>query len=214
MTPIPPAMGRSSAATAPVFFLGILAGFPVRADLAGAVHAVSWPRVPVCPAVAVLLPCWATFDRGRGAGSRPPRMRSGGATFASAPVLRPHPVQRNATKAIIRISAHESESIEVLITLNQPGACALRDGRCLRSIGTAFTFAGLRRLALERMMERLRLLVNARKTRCLRVPEGPLEFLGYRAGRNYRRNTGRGISARAGARGAAAASVARSASWR
>ena len=40
------------------------------------------------------------------------------------------------------------------------------------------------------MMERLRLLVNARKTRCLRVPEEPLEFLGYRVGCNYRRDTG------------------------
>ena len=60
-------------------------------------------------------------------------------------------------------------------------------------------------------MERLR-LVNARKTRCLRVPEEALEFLGYRMGRNYRWNTGRNISARAGARGASAASVARSAS--
>ena len=47
------------------------------------------------------------------------------------------------------------------------------------------------RAAVERMMERLRLPVNARKTRCLRVPEEPLEFLGYRVGRNYRKDTGR-----------------------
>ena len=40
------------------------------------------------------------------------------------------------------------------------------------------------RVGVERMMERLRLPVNARKTRCLRVPEEPLGFLGYRVGRN------------------------------
>ena len=34
------------------------------------------------------------------------------------------------------------------------------------------------RAAVERMMERLRLPVNARKPRCLRVPEEALEFLG------------------------------------
>ena len=33
------------------------------------------------------------------------------------------------------------------------------------------------RAAVERMMERLRLPVNARKTRCSRVPEEPLDFL-------------------------------------
>ena len=47
------------------------------------------------------------------------------------------------------------------------------------------------RTAVERKMERLRLPVNARKTRCLRVPEEPLEFLAYRVGRNYRKDTGR-----------------------
>ena len=47
------------------------------------------------------------------------------------------------------------------------------------------------RAAVERMMERLRLPVNATKTRCLRVPEEPMEFLGYRIGRNYSPRTGR-----------------------
>ena len=41
------------------------------------------------------------------------------------------------------------------------------------------------RAVVERMMERLRLPVNATKTRCLRVPGEPMEFLGYRIGRNY-----------------------------
>ena len=40
------------------------------------------------------------------------------------------------------------------------------------------------------MMERLRLPVNARKTRCVRGPEEPVEFRGYRVGRNYRPRTG------------------------
>ena len=47
------------------------------------------------------------------------------------------------------------------------------------------------RAALERMMERLRLPLNTTKTRCLSVPEQPLQFLGHRVGRNYRRATGR-----------------------
>ena len=47
------------------------------------------------------------------------------------------------------------------------------------------------RAAVERMMEQLRLPVNATKTRCLRVPEEPMEFLGYRIGRNYSPRTGR-----------------------
>jgi len=51
--------------------------------------------------------------------------------------------------------------------------------------------AAAMRAPVERMMERLRLPVNVRKTRCLRVPEEPLEFLGYRVGRNYRKGTGR-----------------------
>ena len=45
--------------------------------------------------------------------------------------------------------------------------------------------------AVESLMQRLRLPINAHKTRCLRVPEEPVEFLGYRIGRNYRRDTGR-----------------------
>ena len=44
---------------------------------------------------------------------------------------------------------------------------------------------------VEDMMERLRVPINATKTRSMRVPEEPLEFLGYRIGRNYRRDTGR-----------------------
>ena len=47
------------------------------------------------------------------------------------------------------------------------------------------------RAAVERMMKRLRLPLNARKTRCVRVPEEPVEFLGYRIGRNHRPDTGR-----------------------
>ena len=40
-------------------------------------------------------------------------------------------------------------------------------------------------------MQRLKLTVNAEKTRCCRVPEESIEFLGYRIGRNYRPDTGR-----------------------
>ena len=50
--------------------------------------------------------------------------------------------------------------------------------------------AAAMRAVVERMTERLRLPLNATKTRCLRVPEEPLEFLGYRIGRNYRPRTG------------------------
>ena len=45
--------------------------------------------------------------------------------------------------------------------------------------------------AVESLLERLKLPINAEKTRCCRSPEEPFEFLGYRIGRNYRRNTGR-----------------------
>ena len=40
--------------------------------------------------------------------------------------------------------------------------------------------------AVESLMKRLKLAVNAEKTRCCRVPEESFEFLGYRIGRNYR----------------------------
>ena len=39
-------------------------------------------------------------------------------------------------------------------------------------------------------MERLKLPMNAEKTRCCRLPEESMTFLGYRIGRNYRRDTG------------------------
>ena len=45
--------------------------------------------------------------------------------------------------------------------------------------------------AVERLMAGLKLTINARKTRCLRCPDEPLEFLGYRIGHTYRRD-GRG----------------------
>ena len=51
--------------------------------------------------------------------------------------------------------------------------------------------ADMMRGAVEDMMERLRLPINVTKTRSMRVPDEPLEFLGYRIGRNYRRDTGR-----------------------
>ena len=43
---------------------------------------------------------------------------------------------------------------------------------------------------IEALMERLRLPINVEKTRCCRVPEDSIEFLGYRIGRNYRPQTG------------------------
>ncbi len=45
--------------------------------------------------------------------------------------------------------------------------------------------------AVERIMEVLKLPVNARKTRCVRCPEEPTVFLGYRIGLNHR-PTGKG----------------------
>ena len=47
--------------------------------------------------------------------------------------------------------------------------------------------------AVERLVAGLKLTVNERKTRCLRCPEEPLEFLGYRIGRNYRPLRERGL---------------------
>ena len=44
--------------------------------------------------------------------------------------------------------------------------------------------------AVEGLLERLKLPMNAEKTRCCRVPEEPMTFLGYRIGRNYRPDTG------------------------
>ena len=44
--------------------------------------------------------------------------------------------------------------------------------------------------AVEGLMRRLKLPMNAEKTRCCRVPEEPMTFLGYRIGRNYRPVTG------------------------
>jgi len=41
-------------------------------------------------------------------------------------------------------------------------------------------------MAVERLMDGLKLPINEGKTRCLRCPEEPFEFLGYRIGRNYR----------------------------
>ena len=41
-------------------------------------------------------------------------------------------------------------------------------------------------LAVNRIMSYLKLPVNVEKTRCLRCPQEPLEFLGYRIGLNYR----------------------------
>ena len=43
---------------------------------------------------------------------------------------------------------------------------------------------------ITRLMNRLKLPVNAQKPRCLRCPEEPFEILGYRIGWNYRPKTG------------------------
>ena len=40
-------------------------------------------------------------------------------------------------------------------------------------------------VAVERLMDRLKLPINEQKTRCLRCPEEPIDFLGHRIGRNY-----------------------------
>ena len=44
--------------------------------------------------------------------------------------------------------------------------------------------------AVAGLMTRLHLPMNAEKTRCCRLPEESMTFLGYRIGRNYRRDTG------------------------
>ena len=51
--------------------------------------------------------------------------------------------------------------------------------------------AATMREAVEDVMKRLKLPLNAEKTRCVRVAEESFDFLGYRVGRNYRRDTGR-----------------------
>ena len=45
-------------------------------------------------------------------------------------------------------------------------------------------------VAVERLVTGLKLAVNERKTRCLRCPEEPMEFLGYQFGWNYRPHGG------------------------
>ena len=57
--------------------------------------------------------------------------------------------------------------------------------------GTAPAATATMRAVVEAMMERLRVPINATKTRSMRVPEVPLEFLGYRIGRNCRPTAGR-----------------------
>ena len=47
------------------------------------------------------------------------------------------------------------------------------------------------RAAVETLVVRVKLTVNAEKTRCCRLPEEPIEFLGYRIGQNFRPKTGR-----------------------
>ena len=44
--------------------------------------------------------------------------------------------------------------------------------------------------AVEALMKRLKLAMNVEKTRCCRVPEESMTFLGYRIGCNYRPDTG------------------------
>ena len=44
--------------------------------------------------------------------------------------------------------------------------------------------------AVEALMKRLKLAMNVEKTRCCRVPEESMTFLGYRIGCNYRPGTG------------------------
>ena len=44
--------------------------------------------------------------------------------------------------------------------------------------------------AVEGLMKRLKLPMNTEKTRCCRLPEEPMTFLGYRIGRNHRPGTG------------------------
>ena len=68
--------------------------------------------------------------------------------------------------------------------------------------------AAIMRTAVEDLVKRLKLALNAEKTREVRAPEEPFEFLGYRIGRNYRRDTGEPTLGRARARRAFRASTA------
>ena len=55
--------------------------------------------------------------------------------------------------------------------------------------------------AVEALIKRLKLATNTEKTHCCWVPEDSVEFLGYRIGRNYRRETGRVLHRHAPERG-------------
>ena len=68
------------------------------------------------------------------------------------------------------------------------------------------------RAVVERMMEQLRLPVNARKVRCVRVPEEPWSSSGTAWGAITAGHRARLISARVRARGPSAACAAESAS--
>lgn len=70
--------------------------------------------------------------------------------------------------------------------------------------------AATKRAVVERMTEQLRLPLNATKTRCMRAPEEPLEFVGYPVWRNYKPRKGPPTSARVRAKGASAVCAARS----
>jgi len=59
----------------------------------------------------------------------------------------------------------------------------------LRVLGKASAVEML--ATVEALMKALRLTINTEKTRCCRVPEESIQFLGYQIGRNYRPDTGR-----------------------
>ena len=68
----------------------------------------------------------------------------------------------------------------------------VRAGRSADQLAREFEPSATAMLAaVNRLMERLKLPVNAQKTQCLRCPEKPLEFLGCRIGWNYRPTDGR-----------------------
>ena len=66
----------------------------------------------------------------------------------------------------------------------------MRFPRAIRLVVCGRAPAEAMRAAVERKMETLRLPINATKIRCLRVPEEPVEFLGYRIGCKYNPCTG------------------------